>query len=281
LLDLLDFQFPESGFSIDFDRLPTWYERHKRRTAHDPTSARLYAPPLVIVPQTPGESRERPKAFLSREIAITFSKSNYGFSAAVDEFPFPDPNKLNAGDKARVMALAEALEKAETKPWDEIDNLVFGLYGLDEHDARVVRDTVEFCGPYQSVRQRAEEPVPRGELGVFCQYLEDMLQPLFEVARQKVVVRIAQQDSREWLPSWQFVSVSLAGDELHSTQRLLPRLMSDATKTGASRIIVRVPDGGLLVGILNARRFWTRSRARLCSLHIEQHHLDAFPIVTR
>lgn len=323
LLDLPDFQFPESGFSIDFERLPTWYARHKRRTAHDPTSARLYAPPLVIVPQTPGESRERPKAFLSREIAIAFSKSNYGFSAAMeggefiaatlylavhsrlyqhfclmtssrqgasfrtvlkedlDEFPFPDTTKLDAADKARVIALAEALEKEETKPWDEIDDFIFRLYGLDEHDARVVRDTVEFCGPYQSVRQRAEEPVPPDEIGVFCRYLEDMLQPLFEITGQRVLVKIAQQAAREWFPSWQFVSVTPAGDELQGMQRLLACLMSDATKTGASRIVLRVPDRGLLLGILNARRFWTRSRARLCSLYIEQHHMDAFPTATR
>jgi hypothetical protein len=199
----------------------------------------------------------------------------------LDEFPFPDPGELGVADKVRMAALAEALEKGETKPWDEIDDFIFRLYGLDEHDARVVRDTVEFCGPYQSVRQAAEEPVPPGELGVFCQYLEDMLQPLFGVAGQRVVVSIEQQDAPEWFPAWQFFSVTLAGDQLGDTQGLMARLMLDASKTGASRITVRVPDTGLLVGILNARRFWTRSRARLCSLYIEQHHMDAFPVGTR
>jgi hypothetical protein len=194
----------------------------------------------------------------------------------LDEFPFPDPNMFDAVDKASVIALAEALEKEETKPWNDIDKLIFRLYGLDEHDARVVRDTVEVCGPYQSVRQHAEKPVQSGEMGAFCQYLQDMLQPLFEIMGQQVVVKIAQQEVREWLPSWQFVSVMLAGDELKDIGKLLARLMSEATKTGASRITLRIPDGGLILGILNARRFWTRSRARLCSLHIEQHHMDAF-----
>jgi hypothetical protein len=199
----------------------------------------------------------------------------------LDEFPFPDPTELNAVDQARLIALAEALETQEAKPWDEIDDFVFSMYGLDEHDARVVLDTVEFCGPYETVRDRAEAPVPPEELAAFCQYLESMLQPLFGIAGQRLAVRVLQQKAREWFPAWQFVGVTLAGDELRDTQELLTRLMSDATKTGASRIILRVPGGGLLLGIINARRFWTRSRARLCGLHIEQSHMDAFPLETR
>jgi hypothetical protein len=196
----------------------------------------------------------------------------------LDEFPFPDPRQLKAADQERVIALAEALETEETKPWDAIDNFIFELYGLDEHDARVVCDTVEFCGPYQSVRQRAEQPVPPEELGLFCRYLEDMLQPLFEVTGQRVAVKMTtHRNAGEWYPSWRFVSVTLAGDELPEGEKLRGRLMLEASKTGASRIILRIPDGGLLVGILNQRRFWTRSRARLCGLHVEQYHMGAFP----
>jgi hypothetical protein len=324
LLDLRDFMLPKSGFALRPETLPRWRKRHDQGTINRARDKRLYQPPLVIIPQAPRESRLDPKAFVSWREAVTFSRTNYGYSAAaspvgkdlistlylavhsllyqyfclmrssqqgagfrtilkedLDEFPFPDPSMLNPADKARLIALAEALEKEETKPWDEIDDFIFRIYGLDEHDARVVRDTIKFCGPYQSVRQRAEEPVPPDEIEVFCWYLEDMLQPLFEITGQRVVVRFEQQNIREWFPSWQFFSVTLAGDQLGDTQRLMARLMLDASKTGASRITVRVPDAGLLVGILNARRFWTRSRARLCSLHIEQHHMGAFPIGTR
>jgi hypothetical protein len=324
LCKLPDFEVPEGGFSIPLDDLPTWQERHNRQTAHFPRNQRLYAPPLLIIPQTPHESREQPKAFVSLRTAVAFSQSNYGFSAATAKegealvsmlylvvhsklfqhfclmkssrqgasfrtiikedlaaFPFPDPRRLDVSLKHRLAELARALQMGTRKPWEEIDDFIFSLYGLDEHDAGVVRDTVALCGPYQSVRDRAEEPVPPEEIGVFCQYLEDMLQPLFGIAGQRVVVSIERQNAREWFPAWQFFSVTLAGDHLGDTRRLMARLMLDASKTGASRITVRVPDAGLLVGILNARRFWTRSRARLCSLYIEQHHMDAFPIGKR
>jgi hypothetical protein len=194
----------------------------------------------------------------------------------LEAFPFPDPSRMSAERKRRTMELAEALETQVVKPWDEIDDFIFGLYGLDEHDATVVRDTVTFCGPYRSVREPSELPAGTEDLEVFRGYLEDMLQPLFQVADQKCAVRVL--DAGEWYPPWRFVSVTLAGDQLGDTKKLLKRLMVEASKTGASRIVLRVPNGGLLAGILNQRRFWTRSRARLCSLHIERHHLDAFPL---
>jgi hypothetical protein len=82
LLNLPDFEVPESGFSLRVDNLPLWGERHQRRTAHFPRSKQLYAPPLVIIPKAPSESRDQPKAFLSQQHAVAFSQSSYGFSAA-------------------------------------------------------------------------------------------------------------------------------------------------------------------------------------------------------
>ena len=325
LFDLPDFEIPENGFSIRYETLLTWLERHKRRTAHAPRNEKLYAPPLVIIPQTPGESRDRPKAFVSHKRPIAFSKSNYGYSAAtspdaevlasalylavhsslyqhfclmrssrqgasfrtilkqdLDAFPFPDPTQLATEKKHRIIELAGALETSAKKPWDEIDNLIFNLYRLDGDDVAVVRDTVTFCGPYRSVREAAEQTAEPGDLEAFRAYLEDMLQPLFEVAQQRCVVTVLPKvlGTGEWIPSWRFVSVMLAGDKLPDISKSLRELMDEANETGASRIVLRVPSGGLVVGILNQRRFWTRSRARLCSLHIEQHHLDAFAIPT-
>lgn len=323
LFELPDFELPESGFTIRLSALPTWQERHRRRTAHFPRSGRLYAPPLVVIPKAPQESRENPKAFLFKTRAIAFSKINYGFSAAtspegelvasalylivhsslyqyvclmkspvigagyrmvlkedLEAFPFSDPAQMSALQRGRLIELAEALEKRATKPWKDIDDFIFSLYGLDEDDAAVVRDTVTFCGPYRSVRELAEQPVEPGGLEIFRAYLEDMLQPLFKVADQKCVVTALPKvfGTGEWIPSWGFVSITIVGDELPEISKSLKKLMREANKTGASRIVLHVPSGGLVVGILNQRRFWTRSRARLCSLHIEQDHMDAFPI---
>jgi hypothetical protein len=202
----------------------------------------------------------------------TFIKEDLG------SFSFPDPTKFSGGKKARVIALANELETSDQKPWKKINDFIFELYGLDEHDATVVNDTVAFSAPYQSARVPAELPPSADELNIFKFYLEGMLQPLFEVVDQKVAVTVLPLGIAEWNPPWRFVSVTMVGDELPDFQKVLQRLMGEANKTGASRIVLHVPNGGLLIGILNQRRLWTRSRARLCSLYIERHHLDVFPI---
>ena len=82
LLELPNFVPPAHGFEIDLSLLESWGDRYERYTANFPRVASLYEPPLVIVPQTPGETRERPKAYLSEKDAIAFSKSYYGYSTA-------------------------------------------------------------------------------------------------------------------------------------------------------------------------------------------------------
>jgi hypothetical protein len=53
--------------------------------------------------------------------------------------------------------------------------------------------------------------------------------------------------------------------------------MEVANKRGTSRIIVHASGKrGLLLGLLNQRRWWTHTRARLCAQHIVREHLGAF-----
>ena len=57
---------------------------------------------------------------------------------------------------------------------------------------------------------------------------------------------------------------------------LLTRVMQEANRTAASRVIMALPQGGMLIGLLNQLRFWSQSRARLCGLHIVRQHLGMF-----
>ena len=79
LHDLPDFELPENGFDIVFRGLQNWREKHRRTTAHLPRDPALYAPPLVIVPQTPGETRDRPKACLSANVELPFLRASTVF----------------------------------------------------------------------------------------------------------------------------------------------------------------------------------------------------------
>jgi hypothetical protein len=195
----------------------------------------------------------------------------------LDAFPFPEPAKLTVAQKRRIVALAEALETALVQPRDELDDFIFRLYGLDEDDATVVRDTVSFNGPYRSVRKFAEQAPSQQEIKVFCDYLEEMLQPFFEVAEQRLIVAALPRSTNAISP-WRFLTLGLADREVSVAPVLIGRIMQEANRTAASRVVMTLPDGALLVGLLNRRRFWTRSRARLCGLHISRERLDVFPL---
>ena len=53
--------------------------------------------------------------------------------------------------------------------------------------------------------------------------------------------------------------------------------MELANQNGSSRIMVQTPGNrGLLLGLLNRKRWWTVTRARLCAQHIIRDHIDAF-----
>ncbi|MGA7700579.1 MAG: N-6 DNA methylase [Thermoguttaceae bacterium] len=320
LRPLLDFRMPETGFCIEYNSLHTWKQNYSRRTAHFPRSERLYEPPLLIVPQSPGEDRLQPKSFRSMKKALGFSQSYYGFSAAghpdaealvsllylithsllfqyyclmvssrigaerrtfikVDlmSFPFPNPEKFTSA-KDRILDLADNLETQATKPWKQIDNFIFNLYGLDEDDATVVRDTLDVGAPYKRARGPAEQPAQLREAEIFRSYLEEMLQPSFAVVGQQINVSLIPAAKGKWEPSWRFLRIAINGDEVPVTDALICSLMEEANKAAASRVVMRVPEGGLLLGVLNQRRFWTRSRARLCGVYLLRHHLDAFPV---
>ena len=177
--------------------------------------------------------------------------------ADMESFPFPSLENVIAR-KRWIIKLAEALESNAQKPWDKIDDFIFRLYGLDDDDATVVRETLAVGSPYQSARTR-RAVTGANEVGTFRDYLEEMLQPVFAIVGQQVNVGLVPVAKGAWQPSWRFLSIAIKGEEFSITDPLICSLMEEANKAAASRVIMRVPEGGLLLGILSQRRFWTRS----------------------
>jgi len=199
----------------------------------------------------------------------------------VDAFPFPDVANLTEAQRRKIEEFASALDGGLPTDWKPMDVFLNTLYGLTDIETEVVSDTVKFRSPYRAARVPAEQPPEPIELDDFCSRLRELLQPLFTLTKQKVDVcalpRISD-NSGNWLPPWRFAEIKLAGDSVAATPALLARLMREAAKTSASRIIMRVPGGGLVLGLLNQRRFWTFSRARLCAVEVARAHSDWFPL---
>lgn len=251
----------------DFDALP--FPDPSKLSAADKKallkfSARLQAGEGQMPPPPP-----KPKKSQSAKKKAAQAEGEDFFLTA-PALPAPEPNL----QRERALAF-----------WKELNGFIFRLYGLGAEDVQVIQDTLFASAPYRRAGEAAFLPTaPRPEetapstREVFCAELKQRLQPFFEVTSETVHVGeppgLRQQS---WDTTWRFIAVWTGDAPTEIPAEILRLAMADANQNGLSRIIVRLHHGrGLLIGILDARRWWTRTRARLCAHTITLEHLDAF-----
>jgi len=197
----------------------------------------------------------------------------------IDDFPFPELETLKPQDRRQALLLANAIDKNGATNWTPIDRFVCKLFKISKADAEVVNETVEFSAPYKSSREASALPVDDQSIDSFSSSLERSIQPFFNVLDQRAKVQKIPTLAGNWSPPWRFVSIILDGANFCPESALIAKIMRLANETSASRVVMPIPGEGLILGLLNQRRFWTQSRARLCALHISREHLQtAFPV---
>jgi hypothetical protein len=194
-----------------------------------------------------------------------------------DSLPFPSVESPEPPAKAELLALADRLQGGDEGVWEELDAFVFNLYGIDSDFIQVIRDTLYSSGSYRNASKASHEPTAATDRREFSETLRSELNPYFDVFGERVTVRDAEFESRPWDEPWRFLAVSRESKMLVPDSALLQKAMEVANQRGCSRVVINAPDGeGLLVGLLNRRRWWTHTRARLCAQYIIREQLEAF-----
>jgi hypothetical protein len=194
-----------------------------------------------------------------------------------DALPFPDFGTLTAATKSTIRSLARRLQENVKKPWPEMNEFIFELYGLDVDAVQVAEDTLFAAASYRRAGRTAFDCTTRETRADFVRSLHETLEPYFDVCGEHVAVREAAFQLETWHESWFFLAISRDVDALNVNPSLMQKAMEAANQRGCSRIIVRAPKkGGLLLGLLNQCRWWTVTRARICVQHIIRKHLGAF-----
>ena len=205
----------------------------------------------------------------------TFLKEN------LEKFPFPAIEVFSKSQRQQAIELSKQLETAPNKPWREINNFIFNLYGLDKYDRQVVKDTLAIAPPYKGERDQANSAPTKKDRDAFYAELQCMLAPSFAVTNESVSVDEVAITKPDILSPWHFFSISASSTCVNLTQatqnKLVYQIAEEANKTGCSRVIIHGHEI-LLVGVIGQYRYWTLSRARLCALDILRHHLDMFPL---
>ena len=193
-----------------------------------------------------------------------------------DVLPFPDLDEMTAASKAALRDLAYRLQHNPHKPWDEINHFIFRLYGFDSDEVQVAIDTLFATASYRKAGSAALALTDRAARAEFLNALREELNPYFDVCGEHAFVREAEFQPDAWREPWFFLAISRAQEAVPVNPDLLRKAMDLANRRGSSRIIVHAPDDrGILLGLLNRRRWWTITRARLCSQYIIRNHLDA------
>jgi len=200
------------------------------------------------------------------------------YKSDLDDCPMVPLERLTAVQKRKLQHLSERLTRADTTVFVEIDDFFGDLYGLDELDLEVIRDTLKVCLPYDESRQRACQPPSALELDDFRRRLESLLTPFFKVLGTEPA--ITPWEPRDDYPAldapFSVLLVGKRGHPLSLPEGLLEdKILPLSNETGATRIILQV-EGGLAVGVLNQYRYWTPSRARLLSAEILRQYGGLF-----
>jgi len=200
------------------------------------------------------------------------------YKSVLDECPMVPFDKLDSNQRTLVQELSQRLLLGDTSAMLEIDRFFGSVYGLDDLDNEVIRDTLTVALPYKESRERACKAPSAGEREVFRRRLESALRPFFRVVGLEPKVTLWKPDDA-FLKSrapFGFLFISEKGHTVAEPDELIRALIvSLANDTGSTRIIQKLA-GGLLVGILSQYRYWTPSRARLLGAEIVRQHMAVF-----
>lgn len=193
-----------------------------------------------------------------------------------DALPFRYISDLPSTTKTTIRSLSHRLQHDAAGPRTELNEFIFRLYGLDPADVQVAEDTLFSAASYRKAGKAALERTTRETREPFINTLRNELEPYFDVCGEHAAVIEAEFQPNNWRQPWFFLSVGRANTSVPINPALMRKAMDTANQRGCSRIIVHAPGKrGLLMGLLNQRRWWTVTRARLCAQHIIRERLGA------
>ena len=200
------------------------------------------------------------------------------YKTDLDECPIIPFERLNGEQRQIVAMLSQRLLNCDINVMPEIDAFFGSLYGLDELDLEVIRDTLDVCLPYAKSRGRACSIPTSAEVETFRQRLELVIRPFFQVLGKepKIIVWKPQDTFLQKEAPFGMVLIGEQGSTISEPDVLFHDvILGLAENTGTTRIIQHL-EGGLLVGILRQYRYWTPSRARLLGAEIVRQHIGVF-----
>ena len=275
-----------------------------RDRVHRKRKSKIYDAPVVLLRKSPSTQEHAPIAMLALE-RVAYRESYIGYSCAgvreprlmatylwalmnsklflyyalmtssifgcereamqkadIEQFPVFPLDSLSAEHRA---VLDKVLAEAEKRQFDmsDVDAMVNCIYGLTPADVTLVEDRLATMLPFSRVRQAAVAPPKDAEVDRYQEALVSILRP-FDMSDQPLEVTTYRPSP---LSPWRFFRIgSPAGNRAPKVRELLGVLnMADSMDC---TLVEFHRDEATYVGILNQRRYWTRTAARTLALDL-------------
>ncbi len=190
-----------------------------------------------------------------------------------DAAPIVPLDHLPLNLQAKIEPMAELLDAGSDAVFENIDAFFADVFGLSEHDSQTIDDTLTVRNPHDELGVRGSTPPTEVESKQFCSEVKRLIRPFAK--RVGLQLHVSELQDRSTNDAFQFLRVSTVAKGVVSNKQLQHLILRLADQTGASLIIQKDEDG-LLIGILNQYRYWTKSRARLLAADILRDHFVDF-----
>lgn len=289
----------------------------ERERVHRRRNASIYDPPVVLLRKSPSTNLKAPTAMLALE-RVAYRESYIGYSCAavaeprlmsvylwalmnsklflyyalmtssifgcereavqksdIEQFPIIPLESLH---EVNFNLLRELLAKVESGQLDarEIDSIVNSIYCLTPADVALVEDRLATSLPFSQVKRFSVSPPSEREVGRYLEALEKILKP-FDFSEQPLELTAFPQSP---LSPWRFIRLGgPSKDHLPKASDLLATL-NMADEVGCTMVEFH-EEGTMYLGVLNQRRYWTRTAARTVALDLIKRNDTILNRVTR
>ena len=289
-------------YVVPTEQLQTF--EHKR--VHRRRVEAIYTAPLVLVRKSPSTRHGSPMAMLALK-GVVYRESYFGYSCAkakdsqliavylwalmnsrlflyyalmtssifgcereamqksdVDQFPIIPLASLSQDQREVLKQLLAAAKKGhEHVDMAQLDALVNQIYRLTPADVVLVEDRLAVALPFSRVKKAAIAPPRPAEVTCYCDALKTILSP-FDFSASPLEVSAYPQNA---LSPWRFIRVGGPSSEPQLAVADLVGALKMADDLDCT-LVEYHHDESLYLGILNQRRYWTRTAARTLALDL-------------
>ena len=296
-------------FVLNVAHLPSIKQRHPALQMHLPHGSENYVGPLILFRQAPKFDRnDRGAIWSADDVAYCFSyyglpvgdspigeylfilsysdlfvywalltSAKFGIEREtfyvedIRSFPIEPYSQLTDAQRRKCHQLAAQIRAGEC-PWIELEEFVRSAYRLSELDWQLIADTMTYASPYSQSLKRAAAPIKERSVEV-TGFTEEIKTSLDELIEDSFAVRAM---GTSLLNDWLFVEISKSADNRHDSNTLPPDAallasqISEEKSFWTTQLRVQIELNHWLIGQPGQARYWSKSKARLLALQLNE-----------